>query len=317
MQLTLRNPQQKTIIKYKSQPILFNCRGRVYYPFIPIMFDVSWGEIGVLTGLGLVLIGRRDLPLASHALGKQLGRIVGLLQGARLRADRFATDHQLKALQNEFRSGLRELDAVKAELAGAMMSNSRGIGATVPGVDRRKTSAAMAMGAGAASSAGVAAGMASSLQTSGQQVALAGMPLSPPPTEGINNNMGAEYLAAAQEAEAASQNNPPISTLDETISHNLAPRSQSIAAVAEEEWEKQGIGFQSIAERGKFGDISLDRTANSDVRGGATILSNFIRQSLIYDQYERTVREQDDALRSRVEKVRKERSNVDNSSSKT
>ena len=45
--------------------------------------------------------------------------------------------------------------------------------------------------------------------------------------------------------------------------------------------------------------------------GGATILSNFIRQSLIYDQYERTVREQDDALRSRVEKVRKEQYSSD------
>eukprot|EP00571_Detonula_confervacea_P016612 CAMPEP_0172311172 /NCGR_PEP_ID=MMETSP1058-20130122/14059_1 /TAXON_ID=83371 /ORGANISM="Detonula confervacea, Strain CCMP 353" /LENGTH=89 /DNA_ID=CAMNT_0013024263 /DNA_START=134 /DNA_END=399 /DNA_ORIENTATION=- len=87
------------------------------------MLDISWGEIAVLTSAGLLLIGRKDLPIASHAVGQQLGRIVGLLQGARLRADRFATDHQLKQLQNEFRSGLRELDAVKAELAGSMMGN--------------------------------------------------------------------------------------------------------------------------------------------------------------------------------------------------
>ena len=35
-----------------------------------------------------------------------------------MHADRYATDHQLRQLQNEFKSGLRELDAVKAELAG-------------------------------------------------------------------------------------------------------------------------------------------------------------------------------------------------------
>ena len=44
--------------------------------------------------------------------------------------------------------------------------------------------------------------------------------------------------------------------------------------------------------------------------GGAVILSNYLRQSLIYDQYERTIREQDEALRSRVEKVRNERSTI-------
>ena len=78
----------------------------------------------MLSGIGLVLIGRKDLPVAAHALGRQVGRIVGLLQGARIRADRFATDHQLKQLQNEFKSGLRELDAVKAEMASAMVTTT-------------------------------------------------------------------------------------------------------------------------------------------------------------------------------------------------
>ena len=91
--------------------------------FIDVLMHIG-GEIGVLSGIGLVLIGRKDLPVAAHALGRQVGRIVGLLQGARIRADRFATDHQLKQLQNEFKSGLRELDAVKAEMASAMVTSS-------------------------------------------------------------------------------------------------------------------------------------------------------------------------------------------------
>lgn len=266
------------------------------------MLDISWGETGVLVGLGLVLIGRRDLPLASHTLGKQIGRIVGLLQGARLRADRFAHDHQLKALQNEFRSGLRELDAVKAELAGAMMNNHRGVGAMVPGVDRRRNTFTKNNMLGAAS-AGVASETMSSVSGAEDQSAK----ISAASQGGVD--MGAEYLAAAQQAEAA-HSNPPISG---DVQYNLAPKSRSIAAVAEEEWEKQGIGFQSIAERGnQLGIHSNDPSSSNSVKGGATILSNFIRQSLIYDQYERTVREQDEALRSRVEKVRQERSDATN-----
>jgi hypothetical protein len=125
-------------------------------------------------------------------------------------------------------------------------------------------------------------------------------------------SIGAAYLAAAQQAESSQTNvaHDGIS-LNDAFHFNLAPRSQSVAAVAEEEWEKRGIGFQSIAERGTFGSTAnfheIDNRAGSAVGGGATILSNFMRQALIYDQYERTVREQDEALRSRVEKVRHER----------
>ena len=128
--------------------------------------------------------------------------------------------------------------------------------------------------------------------------------------------MGAEYLAAAQQAEESLQGNNNNSAPIATTATILAPRSQSVAAVAEEEWEKRGIGFKSIAER--RGGIQqqhsgLDSTTSSSsggsigVGGGSVILSNYIRQSLIYDQYERTVREQDEALRSRVDKVRNER----------
>ena len=261
------------------------------------MFDVTWGEVGILTGIGLVLIGRKDLPVAANALGKQVGRIVGLLQGARIRADRFATDHQLKQLQNEFKSGLRELDAVKAEMAGAMMSNGRGIGgsnlgAIVPGVDKKKD-----MSTSMGGSPAISASHHGNLPSQSPQI----------------SSIGADYLAAAKSAEM-SQSSPPLSSVDGVSMRELAPRSQSVAAVAEEEWEKQGIGFRSIAERGRFDSMpAADRegTLPTLSGGGSSILSNYLRQSLIYDQYERTVREQDDALRSRVEKVQRERSTVD------
>ena len=83
------------------------------------MFDISWGETVVIIGISVAAIGRKDLPKASKFLGNKVGKVVGLLQGARARADLFAQSNELNALQNELRSGLRELDTVKGELAVA------------------------------------------------------------------------------------------------------------------------------------------------------------------------------------------------------
>ncbi|EJK56239.1 hypothetical protein THAOC_23916 [Thalassiosira oceanica] len=227
------------------------------------MFDVSWGEAAVLAGAGLVLIGRRDLPAASRMLGTQVGRIVGLLQGARLRADRFASDHQLRRLQNEFRSGLRELDAVKAELAGS---------------------------------------------TDGGMSRPASVPKKQQSTQLDSSRIGADYLEAARQAEQMNGGPDEINTGAPSYDAQLAPRTQSVAAVAEEEWEKRGIGFRSIGEGPVGGESDHRSSASSGAPVGASVvLSNFIRQTLIHDQYERTMREQDEALRSRAERVKDER----------
>ena len=262
------------------------------------MFDISWGEIAVISAVGLALLGRKDLPPASHSFGYQVGRIVGLLRGARIRADRYATDHQLRQLQNEFKSGLRELDAVKAELAGSMMMGSAGaggammgggggLGASVSGIDRiRSSRGAAAIGGGGG----------------GWEVAtpmIDGTSSKLPPANAPRDGDGTTF--------------PQL---------KLAPRSRSVAAVAEEEWEKRGIGFRSIAEGGGGDNNKANndgglhhhpKNSISTINGGgrAVILSNYLRQSLIYDQYDRTLRLQDEALRTRVEKVRNERNILD------
>ena len=233
----------------------------------------------------------------------------------------------MKQLQNEFKSGLRELDAVKAELAGSMLSSSQvggsagNLGALVSSVDKKKKNlSSKSMNGGEmiggssmlASSSGLQSSVSSSNVVGGNNNTISTITTTIPQQSSNNmNNMGAEYLAAAQQAESAQNNNN--NSQHQHTSAYLAPRSQSVPAVAEEEWEKRGIGFKSIAESGG-GQIdthdmhSFSATGSSSGSGGgATILSNYIRQSLIYDQYERTVREQDEALRSRVDKVRNER----------
>lgn len=225
------------------------------------MFDVSWGELAVVTGIGLALIGRKDLPRAANVAGTQLGRIVGLLQGARARADRFAAQSELKQLQNELRSGLRELDAVKSEFAVSISGSGmmgRSLGAVTPNVNARKR-----------------------------------LPLDAstrPPTDSTQTTIDSVLPAALATGD------PPSYTPPRPVTSTL---HQTTAAVAEQEWVTQGIAFQSAAERG----AGLAGNFNKE-QSGSAILSNLMQQSLIFDQYDRTIAEQDAALQSKIDTIK-------------
>lgn len=250
------------------------------------MFEVSWGELFVLTGASIALIGRKDLPKASHFFGSKIGQIVGLLQGARIRADKFASHHELRALQNELRSGLREIDAVKGELAIA--ASSRGL-----------------IGRGLGSSVGSNNGGSSNQEKGLQSSSIVSKSSTVQIPTGIISS--SEYMEAARAAGDANQLHE-VKSID-----NLPPRTQSVAAVAEEEWVKQGIGFKSRAEMGTGnywghnGNQSSSTTGNLSM-SGSLLLSELIQQSLIHDQYDRAVMEQDEILKSRVDKSQQQKS---------
>lgn len=242
------------------------------------MLDVSWGEFAVILGLGLALIGRKDLPHASRVAGTQVGRIVGLLQGARARADRFAAQNELRQLQNELRSGLRELDAVKSELVVSMSGRGlvgRGLGSMVSGVDKPMVSP-LPQSSSSSSEIGVAT-------------------LTRPPLSALHHGVDPVAPEASTDLSAFNDKSPEwSSTMD------LPSEKQTIAAVAEEEWERQGIAFKSKAERGA-GIVNYDPSTS-----GSAMLAHVLTQSLIFDQYDRVVREQDRSLQSKAEKIRKE-----------
>ena len=128
-----------------------------------------------------------------------------------------------------------------------------------------------------------------------------------PPSLGMNTNLtqntalsGSDYLEAAKAAGESSQKIEP-SSLD------LAPRSQSVAAVAEEEWVKRGIGFKTKAEMGTGFWESPDAStsnASTTIGGGSSLLADLIQQNLIHDQYDRAVMEQDQEIEKRMEKAK-------------
>jgi Sec-independent protein translocase protein TatA len=253
------------------------------------MFDVSWGEITVVVGLGLFLIGRKDLPQAARVAGTQVGRVVGLLQGARARADAFAQTNELRALHNEVKSGLRELDAVRAELAvslspSQMMQGQRNnLGTMVPSANRIP-SATNTM-------------LSSSYRpapSSHQSTAIAGSGASSPATSYAGGTLGLQSSSAVS---ALAPPPPPTLHHDEPHHHHHA----SIAAVAEEEWIKQGIHFRSRAERGP--GTAQQQHQEQKSPSGSALLSRALQESLIFDQYDRVIQEQEQFMQSRMQSI--------------
>jgi hypothetical protein len=73
--------------------------------------------------------------------------------------------------------------------------------------------------------------------------------------------------------------------------------------VAEEEWNKQGIGFKSRAEQAQnrsadTGQVPPTATAKS----GSELLENLQRQILIFDQYDIAMSKQDSAMLERQQR---------------
>jgi Sec-independent protein translocase protein TatA len=245
------------------------------------MFNVSWGELAVLAGISLAVIGRRDLPKVAYMAGTQVGRVVGLLQGARARADRFAAQSELKQLQNELRSGLRELDAVKSELA-VSMSPSAMIGRTLGPMTSNANNISRA-----------------SIMPQ-QQSPMSEMKYTATTSE-MNYGSGNSNSEISQAPIHSSS--PPLSVgapMDQSFMSQSAI-NQSSLAVAEQVWTNQGIGFSSAAERG-VGLASSNTGYNRD-QAGSVILSKLLQESLIFDQYDRIVAEQNAALQSKVSTI--------------
>jgi Sec-independent protein translocase protein TatA len=279
------------------------------------MIEVSWTEMLVVSGLGLAMIGRRDLPSAARTAGQSLGRIVGLLQGARARADKFTAHNELTQLQNELRSGLRELDAVKSELAVSMSSRGmvgRNLGSMVPSANRESNK--NAAGVGFPNSTPRLLVAATTASTSEASTRLSGATTSST-SDGIVSNPNSAVAPALRTSMSTGTGSKMDTIPAPTNDRYLAPEKQTIAAVVEEEWATQGISFRSRAEQGS----GLRDGAIQQSTSGSAVLANLLQQTLIFDQYDRVVQEQDNILQSKMdsiqEKVQETKSKNKNSKS--
>jgi Sec-independent protein translocase protein TatA len=177
------------------------------------MFDISWGEMFIVGVVGVSLVGRKDMPAVCHTVGYQLGRVVGLLQGFRQRADQFTSHHSLSKIQNELRSNLRELDQVKLELAIASSPTHSIVGRTLGPITN-----------------------SANYNNNNNNIPSGG-------GVATTNNSNTSYIQPSLSSISSSTQQQQQQQQQESI--GVPPRER---AVIEEEWYKQGIGFKSRAE---------------------------------------------------------------------
>ncbi|KAL7565033.1 hypothetical protein ACA910_020744 [Epithemia clementina (nom. ined.)] len=260
----------------------------------------GWIELVVLTGVGFAMAGRRDIPNAAYWLGTQAGRLVGFIQGARARADQYTGNSELKALQNELRAGLRELDAVRSEMATTLARPimSRQLGPMLPAASRIPSTTA-ATSAAMMGQRPLTAPLSSTLSVP-PKVGI-------PPMDGIKSTMSATTPLSSPESFLGSQANTPTAERPPPPKNHAAlwaPANHTIGAIAEEEWVRQGIEFKSRAELG-IGLSKQQQTSSYDhSTSGSVVLSNLLQQSLVFDQYDRISKEQDDVLQSKVDSIK-------------
>ena len=261
-----------------------------------LMLDVSLGQLIVVGVVGAAVTGRKDLPHAFRFVGTQVGRIVGLLQGARARADQYAAQNELKQLQNELRSGVRELDQVRMELAVAASSQGmvgRNLGALTSSANRPRV------------------GMVGGMSTFGSPpfAATAASAAMSPPNLGYNTTVGADLLNRSTTLATPTAYSSPLMPRGVSPSTTSMSTSHSEKAALEEEWEKQGIGYQTRAEqlykerrkKNNNNNHNGRPTAEAAVVSGSELLESLIRQQLLWDQYDRVVAEQNSHIQSRID----------------
>ena len=123
-------------------------------------------------------------------------------------------------------------------------------------------------------------------------------------TANVNNKQYLEFQAnkiptepVIPSAESSTGNNgiSSLSSISAQRSRTTLVSSQSVAAVAEMEWDKQGISFVS-----RFEKIN-DSLGTND--SGSTLIAETIKQSLIFDQYDLVTMQQNSKISDKMQRI--------------
>ena len=77
---------------------------------------MSMGEILVVLGTGVVILGREELTTIARVAGRYSGRAVRLIRTTRASVDAFSKRNDLAELQTEMRTTLNQIQALQREL---------------------------------------------------------------------------------------------------------------------------------------------------------------------------------------------------------
>ncbi|CAM9870584.1 unnamed protein product, partial [Discosporangium mesarthrocarpum] len=83
------------------------------------MLDISFGELIVIGSATLLILGKKDMPLVFRMLGRGLGKVSGMVQGARIKMNDMSEGSELLKLQQEIRASIDDVKTIRAEVAMA------------------------------------------------------------------------------------------------------------------------------------------------------------------------------------------------------
>jgi len=82
------------------------------------MFELTFGKLIVVICATTTAVGKAGVPPLAKSLGYQFGRVVGLLQGVKVKLeDVVDSNSEIKEMGKELHSELRKLDSVRTEFA--------------------------------------------------------------------------------------------------------------------------------------------------------------------------------------------------------
>lgn len=87
------------------------------------MFDISFAEIVVVFGAAGLLLNKREIVQGSRLVGNSLGRMIGSLQGLKIKIDKNTKGSQMYAVHSSIRDGIRDVSTVGSDLLSVGYSN--------------------------------------------------------------------------------------------------------------------------------------------------------------------------------------------------
>jgi len=234
------------------------------------MFELTFGKLIVVICATTTAVGKAGVPPLAKSLGYQFGRVVGLLQGVKVKLeDVVDSNSEIKEMGKELHSELRKLDSVRTEFAIAAGSVGGG------GVGNMLRNRAVSNLTGQTS--------ISSPSPSPSSPSSSSSPLFPPPNS----------------TPAPTPNSIPTPPTASSNTHTTA-------AVVESSWgEKSALKFTSVGETHN----SHSDNSSPLRKSGADLLNDIIQENLVHQHYDKVVEKQELATqRERAEmKNRKEK----------
>ena len=239
--------------------------------------DVSLAEVLVVVGVGVAVIGKRELPLYARQVGSSVGRLVGTLIRTRKSLDGFAKHNELTQLHAEFQAGVSELSQIRGELLNAttMQRQSRP-------VPQRGSVGAHGISSAAAGSAPAAAPIAYAAASSSHAPQSAVHAASAVPAATVAATAAATAAAAAATGAAGALSaTAPGAAATAAAAVTLSAASQ--AALSQASLRPSRVTLAVATE--KFAAEGAGAGADSGAPSGADLLSEGIIDAIWLDEH--------------------------------